>query len=56
VEARAAALTGIPSHPDDGEIGHGRRSHSDAGWYISSVIFHTKYTKRRLNDFNVYAY
>ena len=34
----------------------GRYSHSDATLYISVVILHTRYTGRRQNDFNVYAY
>ena len=29
----------------DGELSHGLRDHSDAAWYISFVILHTKYTK-----------
>jgi hypothetical protein len=33
---------------------HGRWSHSHAAWYISFVIPHTQYTKRRLNDSTVY--
>ena len=31
-------------------------SHPDATQYISVVVLRTKYTKQRLNDFNVCAY
>jgi hypothetical protein len=27
----------------------------DAAWYVSLAILHTKFTKQRLNDFNVHA-
>jgi hypothetical protein len=41
--------------PVFGDTSPGRQSHSDTTLYVSLVIFHTKYTGWRDNDFNVYA-
>ena len=37
------------------QVRHGQWNYSDAAQHILLVIPHTKYTKRRRNDFNVYA-
>jgi hypothetical protein len=49
-----ASLLDAP-RSDDGVISPGRQSHSAAAQYISLVVLHTEYTKRRPNGFNVHA-